>query len=99
VQVDNGIRKCVNCNIAYQWPKSQSTLKQQFCSVGCEQKELGFHIDSFIKEGAYGKKSDLIQSKSVKDDEQPPVPDTEAIEVIRLITKDDDDDTRGLVPA
>ena len=60
---------------------------------------MGFHIDSFLKEGAYGKKSDHIGNKSVRDDEQPPVPPTETMEVIRSITKDDDDDTRELVTA
>lgn len=98
IPLNNGIKKCQSCDVAYQWPKSQATLKQQFCSFFCEKKALGFHIDSFLKEGAYGKKSDHVPNKSESVNIPAPPPPA-LMEEIRKLDKDDDNGAGDPVPA
>ena len=69
-----------------------------YCSVSCEQKDLGFHIDSLLRKDGYEiVKSDL---KSKKSDHEP-LEDLTGDELNNIVTNlsgEDDDDNRELVP-
>ena len=42
---------CVRCGIPYDWRRStSSSLKMTYCSSLCEQGDLGFTIESIIRE-------------------------------------------------
>lgn len=95
---DNGIETCQSCNTTYQWPKSGATLKMTYCSVSCEQKDLGFHIDSFIRKDGYEiVKSDLKTKKSDHESLEDLTGD-ELNNIVTNLSDEDDDDNRELVP-
>lgn len=46
-------RQCRRCGNGYDWRKSSSwTLKLTYCSVLCEQADLGFSIETLLRGNA-----------------------------------------------
>jgi hypothetical protein len=96
--LDNGIKKCSSCSTNFQWPKSQATLKMTYCSVQCEIRGLGFHIESFTRDGAYERaiKSEANTTKSVIDDD---ISGEDIDNIITALTQEEgtDDDDDGIL--
>lgn len=59
---DSPIRHCRWCGTAYDWRRSTSALRFQFCEVSHEIRALGFSIDALIASRLERRSSEVLLS-------------------------------------
>ena len=44
----NAMKVCLNCSTIYDWRKSKSVLRMSYCNILCENRGLGFSLESVL---------------------------------------------------